>query len=295
MKTVGFSGLGVMGLPISLHMVTKTKTLMYGYDVVPERNALFRNGGGIPVTDSCELYKNCDIIFLNLPTNAIAAAIMQECIDSCKKGAIIVDLGSTYPKIIQDMNAKAAKKGIGMIDSPVSGGEDGAIAGTLISLYGGEKDVFEQVWPFLSCAVKSATRMGPAGCGSIAKLANNMITGGNNVIAAEAFAFAVKAGIDPELLFGVIKIGLAGSNVLNMKMPRVLSRNFKPGARTAIHQKDLQNAVKYAEEMGVDVPIAKIVLEDMNELEVDGLINEDNSALVKLYEKRMGVEVRGKK
>ena len=293
MRKIGFIGLGVMGLPIAVNMMTKTKTTMYGFDTSGERTRAFAQAGGIVLPETRDICRDCDVLFLNLPTNAIVASTLDECLASCKGGAIVVDLGSTTPAIIREYAPRLAIKGIFLVDSPVSGGEEGAVGGTLAIMCGGDKAAFEEVKPLLQCAGSSVTYMGASGCGSIAKLANNMISGGNNIIAAEAFAFAVKAGLDPTVLMEAIKGGFAGSNVLNAKMTRVLARNFKPGARTAVHQKDIQNAMAFAKDMGVELPVTKIVRDYMAELEADGLINEDNSALAKIYEKRMGVEIKG--
>jgi 2-hydroxy-3-oxopropionate reductase len=157
---------------------------------------------------------------------------------------------------------------------------------------GGDKEIFDEVKPLLLTIGNSATYMGQAGCGSVAKLANNMIVGCNIGAVSESFAFAVKAGIDPEVLFNAIKGGFAGSEVMNAKIPKIISRNFEASARISVHQKDLKNAVNMAEELCVEIPMSKLVLDYMNEMEAQGKINEDHCAIAKIYEKNMGVEIK---
>ncbi|MDI6707063.1 MAG: NAD-binding protein, partial [Bacillota bacterium] len=194
--------------------------------------------------------------------------------------------------VIREMYKKASEVGIKLIDSPVSGGEAGAIAGTLVLMCGGDREVFEEVSPLLLCMGRAATYMGQSGCGSIAKLANNMIVGCNIAAVAESFAFATKAGLDPQVLFEAIKDGFAGSAVLYSKAPKIITRDFSASARIAVHQKDLKNAMRLAEELGVEIPMSKMVLGYMNEMDAEGKANEDHCAIAKIFEKNMGVEIK---
>ena len=292
MKKIGFLGMGIMGLPMAINLVKKTKQSVIGFDVLEEKMNMFKENGGTPVNTAEELYSNCDIILLSLPTNDLVKLSIQGIIDKGKQGAIIVDLSSTAPNVIREMYPKAKESGVKLLDSPVSGGEAGAIAGTLVIMCGGDKEIFDEVKPLLLTIGNSATYMGQAGCGSVAKLANNMIVGCNIGAVSESFAFAVKAGIDPEVLFNAIKGGFAGSEVMNAKIPKIISRNFEASARISVHQKDLKNAVNMAEELCVEIPMSKLVLDYMNEMEAQGKINEDHCAIAKIYEKNMGVEIK---
>ena len=241
-----------------------------------------------------EIYSKCDIIFLSLPTNDLVKLSIQGIIDKGKKGTIIVDLSSTAPNVIREIYPKAKENHVRLLDSPVSGGEAGAILGTLVIMSGGDREIFDEVKPLLLTFGSSATYMGATGCGSVAKLANNMIVACNIGVVSEGFAFAVKAGIDPEVLFNAIKGGFAGSEVMNAKIPKIISRNFEASARIAVHQKDLKNAVHMANELGIEIPMSKLVLDYMNEMEAQGEINEDHCAIVKIYERNMGVEIKSK-
>lgn len=292
MGNIGFIGLGIMGLPMAINLVKKSGKKVIGFDVFAEKLNLFKDNGGIASNNIEEINSNCEIIFLCLPTNELVESSIQGIIDSGNKETIIVDLSSTAPYVIKKMYVKAKEHRVRLLDSPVSGGETGAIAGTLVLMCGGDEEVFNKVKPLLLCLGSSAAYMGPTGCGSITKLANNMIVGCNIGAVAEAFAFAVKAGIDPETLFYAIKDGFAGSAVMNIKAPKIISRNFEASARIAVHQKDLQNAMKQADELGVEIPMSKMILDLMNQMEADGKVNEDHCAIARIYEKNMAVEIK---
>ena len=291
-KKIGYIGLGNMGLIMSCNIVKKSGQPVYGFDISAERRQMFKDGGGIPVEDAQYLLDNCGIIFINLNTNDLVRDTLQMLIDRGKPGTIVVDNSSTFPGIIRTMYAKGREKDIRIMDAPVSGGMALAAAGTLVIMCGGDKDVFDKVAPLLQCSAAKVTYMGGSGNGSITKLANNLISAGAWASAAEGFAFAVRAGLDASTLYAAIKDGYAGSAMMNVKIPRVLARNFEPNARLATHQKDLRNAVEFAAEIGVELPITDMVLGYMDELEGDGLINEDNSNLAKVYEKRMNVVIK---
>lgn len=292
MKKMGFIGMGIMGLPMAINLVKKGNLDVMGFDVAESRRNLFEENGG-KSTDNTELITQCcDVIFLCLPTNELVKSNIQQIIDSGKKGTVIIDLSSTAPSVIREMYPKCKEAGVSLLDSPVSGGEAGAIAGTLAIMCGGDKEVFDEVETMLHYIGKAVTYMGSSGCGAVAKLANNMIVGCNIGAVGEALAFAVKAGLDPTTLYNAIKDGFAGSAVLDSKAPKIISRNFEASARIAVHQKDLKNAVKLADELNIEIPLSKMILDYMNEMEEDGKVNEDHCAIAKIYEKRMGVEIK---
>ena len=186
----------------------------------------------------------------------------------------------------------AVEKGFYLLDSPVSGGETGANGGTLVIMCGGEKEVFDEVRPYLLMMGKTATYMGPSGCGSTAKVANNMMVGIHLCAMGEAFAFAKKAGLDPQTLFDAIKGGFAQSAVMDGKVPKLLSRDFSASARIAVHLKDINNAMDVAAHLGVELPMTEIVKEQMDWMDARGMIDEDQCALAKYYEDAMGVEIK---
>lgn len=292
MRKIGFIGMGIMGLPMVINLVKKGNLKVTGFDVVEEKRRLFEENGGTSTDNTEVIIKDCDVIFLCLPTNDLVKTTIQHVINSGVKGTIVVDLSSTAPNVIREMFPKCKEASIELLDCPVSGGEAGAIEGTLAIMCGGEKEVFHKVEPFLQYIGKTVTYMGSTGCGAVAKLANNMIVACNIGAVGEALAFAVKAGLDPEILFNAIKDGFAGSAVLNSKAPKIIERNFEASARIAVHQKDLKNALSLAQQLNVEIPMSKMILDYMNEMEKDGKVNEDHCAIAKIYEKRMNVEIK---
>lgn len=292
MKTIGYLGLGVMGYGMTSNLIHKSKNTIYGYDPVEAARKRFADNGGRVAADAHELYRVCDIICMCLPTNALVKATISEIMEKARPGTIIVDMGSTSPYIIKALYAMACEKGFHLLDSPVSGGETGANDGTLAIMTGGEKEVFDEVKPYLKMMGKTVTYMGPSGCGSTAKLANNMMVGIHLVAMSEAFAFAKKAGLDPQTLFDAIKDGFAQSAVMDLKVPKILSRDFSASARIAVHLKDINNAMEMADHLGADLPMTKIVKEQMDYMRNHDMIDEDQCALVKYYEDAMNVKVK---
>lgn len=292
MKKIGFIGMGIMGLPMAKNLMNKSGYEVTGFDVFETARNRFEEEGGKTVAEAKELYLNSDVIFLCLPKNELVDSTVREIITVAKPGTIIVDLSSTAPNVIRTLFPLVKEAGMELLDSPVSGGEKGAIEGTLVLMCGGEKATFDKVGDLLHCVGEKATYMGNSGCGCVAKLANNMIVGCNLVSVGEAYAFASKAGLDPAVLYEAIKDGFAQSKVMDMKVPKILERDFTASARIAVHQKDMKNAMNLAGEMGVEIPMSAIVLDHMNQMEQMGLINEDQCALVKIFERDMNTEVR---
>lgn len=144
---VGFLGMGVMGLPMAKNLVKKAGCEILGFDVVEKQREAFAAAGGTAVSDAEEIYKTCDVIMQILPTHAIIRDSVEKAIRFGKPGRIIVDLSSTAPDIIQEMYQDAKKAGMFLLDSPISGGNPMAIAGTLAIMTGGDKEAFEQVKP----------------------------------------------------------------------------------------------------------------------------------------------------
>ena len=290
MKKIGFLGLGVMGLPMAKNVAEKSGCPVMGYDVVQKQKDALREAGGIPVDDPVEIYKNCDIIMQMLPTHPIIINSIEQAIRYGKPGNIIIDLDSTAPDILLELYPKVEAAGMHLLDSPVSGGNPMAIAGTLAIMTGGDKAIFEEVKPLLECMGHPVYTGGPAS-GSVTKLANNMIAGAYLVAMAEGYAFAAKAGIDLQTTFDATRCGFAGGPLYDNKIPKLIKRDYEPGARIAVHRKDIINAKHYAHKLGVDLPMTDVVLHVMDWMGDNGHIDEDQIAMVKYYEDKMDVTV----
>jgi 2-hydroxy-3-oxopropionate reductase len=201
-------------------------------------------------------------------------------------------MSSINPTVAQKVGAACAAQGIGFLDAPVSGGEPKAIDGTLAIMVGGEAGVFEKVKPILEKMGSSVLLTGPVGAGNVTKLANQIMVACNIAAMGEALVLATRAGLDPEVVFNAVKGGLAGSTVLNAKAPMVIGRNFKPGFRIRLHQKDLRNALLAGDSMKVPLPLTSLVQQMLITLMNEGKGDLDHSAIVNYIEQGAGVDVK---
>ena len=288
-KTIGFIGLGVMGLPMAKNLVAKSGCTVMGYDVVQKQRDAFQNAGGIPADDPAVICRNCAVVMLSLPTHAAIQSTVELAIREGTSGSIIVDTSSAAPDLMQSLNKQAMAAGIYLLDSPVSGGDGMAIDGTLAIMTGGDRQAFDKVADLLRC-MGQPTYMGSSGAGSIAKLANNMICGATMAAIAEAYSLAAKAGIDLTSVFEATRCGFAGGPIYESKVPKLIARDYTPGARIAVHRKDLLNAKYFAHGLRVDLPVTNVVLGIMDWMNDNGHINEDQIAMVKYFEDKMGVQ-----
>ena len=241
---IGFLGMGVMGLPMAKNLLKKSGCEILGYDVMEKQREGFIAAGGT-VAEPEEIYQTCDVIMQILPTHAIIRDSVEKAVKFGKPGRIIVDLSSTAPDIIQELYKLAKDAGMYLLDSPISGGNPMAIAGTLAIMTGGDKEAFEEVKPLLECMGTPVYVGGPAS-GSVTKLVNNMVAGAYLVAMAEGYAFAAKAGIDLQTTFEATRGGFAGGPLYDNKIPKLIHRDYEPGARVAVHRKDILNAKHYA-------------------------------------------------
>jgi 2-hydroxy-3-oxopropionate reductase len=201
-------------------------------------------------------------------------------------------MSSISPLVAQKVGAACAAKGVEFLDAPVSGGEPKAIDGTLAIMAGGRQEVFDRVLPLFQSMGSSAILTGPIGAGNVTKLANQMMVAINIAAMGEALVLATRAGLDPEVVFNAVKGGLAGSAVLNAKAPMVISRNFKPGFRIRLHQKDLRNALAAAESLKVSLPFTSMAQQVLMALMNAGRGDLDHSAIATFVEDMAKTEVR---
>lgn len=290
MKTIGFIGMGVMGLPMAINVATKAEYPVRGFDIVKTQRDAFRAAGGIAVNDPKEIYENCCVILQMLPTHTTIRNSIEQAVRFGKKGTVIVDLSSAAPDMVLELHGEAEKAGMYLLDSPVSGGNPMAVAGTLAMMVGGERAAFDMVEPILRC-MGVPIYTGGSASGSITKLVNNMIGGALLVAYAEGYAFAAKAGIDLQTTFEATRSGFLGGPCYENKIPKIIRRDYEPGARIAVHRKDILNAKHYAHKLDIDLPLTDVVLQVMDWMNDNGHIDEDQSALVKYYEDKMNVKV----
>jgi len=294
MKIIGFIGLGVMGKPMAKNLLKAGSPLIV-YDVRSEPVRELTAAGAQAGTSSKDVAARSDVIITMLPNSPeVKEAVFGSngVAEGIRSGSIFVDMSSIAPLASQEISARLAEKGVRMLDAPVSGGEPKAIDGTLAIMVGGPQSTFEGVKDLLSVMGASVTRVGEIGSGNITKLANQIIVALNIAAMSEALVLVRKAGVDPEKVFQAIRGGLAGSAVLEAKVPKVLAGNFQPGFRIELHIKDLTNALNTAHELGVPIPLSSQVMEIMQALKVDGKGPDDHCSIIQFYEKLARVEVR---
>lgn len=294
MKKIGFIGLGIMGKPMARNLIKAGYPLII-YDIRPEPVKELVSAGAEEGKSSADVASQSEVVITMLPNSPHVKEVVlgkDGVLEGAGKELILLDMSSIAPLVSIEVSKKAAEKGVKMLDAPVSGGEPKAIDGTLAIMVGGPESVFNDVKDILNVMGASLTLVGEIGSGNTAKLANQIIVALNIAAMSEAMVLATKAGVDPEKVYRAIRDGLAGSTVLDAKMPLVLQGNFNPGFRIELHIKDLSNALETAHELDVPVPLSSQVLEYMHALKVDGHGRDDHSGLIQFYEKLAKIEVR---
>lgn len=292
---VGFIGLGIMGKPMVRNLLKAGHEVVV-FDVMKENVEEAAAAGAVPAQSSKAVAQQCKTIITMLPNSPhVKAAVMGEngVLEGAQEGSILIDMSSIAPLASQEISRACAGKGVKMIDAPVSGGEPKAIDGTMSIMVGGEKEVFDQVYDLLMVMGGSAVHCGDIGAGNTTKLANQVIVALNIAAVSEAFMLSTKAGVDPMKVFDAIKGGLAGSTVMNAKVPMITAGNFNPGFKIDLHIKDLNNALETGHGVGAPLPMTALAMEMLQTLRADGCGQEDHSAIAKYYEKITGVEIRG--
>ena len=290
---LGFIGLGIMGKPMSKNLLKAGHELLV-YDIVPEFVADMVAAGATAAGSIAEVAEKCDLIITMLPNSPhVRTVVLGEggVLSAAKPGTVIVDMSSIAPLESQAICKACAEKGVKMIDAPVSGGEPKAIDGTLSIMVGGDKAIFDQVYDLFMVMGASAVHCGEIGAGNTTKLANQVIVALNIAAVSEAFLLAKKAGVDPSLVFDAIKGGLAGSTVMNAKVPKILGRDFSPGFKIDLHIKDLNNALDTGHAVGSPLPLTSLAMEMLQTLRADGFGGDDHSAIARYYEKVSGSQI----
>jgi 2-hydroxy-3-oxopropionate reductase len=262
---IGFIGLGIMGKP----MVTKAAL-----------------GAGTAATPR-EIAEQVELVITMLPNSPQVTDVAlgtDGLIEAARTGLIFVDMSSIAPLTAREIHDALAAKGVAMLDAPVSGGEPKAIDGTLSVMVGGDLEVFDQVAGVLNAVAASVVHVGPIGGGNTAMLANQVVVALNIAAVAAALVLAQKAGVDSAIVVDAIRGGLAGSALLDAKVPMMLAHDFKPGLRISLHIKDLVNALDTSHEVGAPLPLTASVLEIFTALKADGHEGDDHSGLVQFYE-----------
>jgi 2-hydroxy-3-oxopropionate reductase len=294
MATVGFVGLGIMGRPMLRNLLKAGHTVV-AYGRTPSKLDSAVADGAQRGSSNADVGARSEIVITMLPDGPEVEEVVlgaSGILTGAKLGCLIIDMSSISPLVSQKIAAACAAKGVDFMDAPVSGGEPKAVDGTLAIMAGGKPEVFAKAEPILKCLGSSVTLTGPVGAGNTTKLANQIMVACNIAAMGEALTLATRCGLNPEVVVNAVKAGLAGSAVLNAKGPMLIARNFKPGFRISLHQKDLRNALQTAEANHVFLPLTAEVQQMLSSLIANGKGDLDHSAIATFVETASHVEVK---
>lgn len=289
----GFIGLGIMGRPMAKNLLKAGVELLVS-DLNPEAVQDVVSAGAEEASYA-EIGRQCGVVILMVPNGTISQSILFDeggVASTIESGTVVCDMSSVTPVESRYCYETLKEKGVGFLDAPVSGGEPGAVAGTLAIMVGGDQKDYDVMKPYFDILGASALLTGGPGSGSVTKLANQVIVNNTIAIVSEAFVLAVKAGANPEKVYEAIRGGLAGSAVLDAKMPMILERNFRPGGPIRINHKDIKNVISTAHEIDVPVPYTAQLYEILQTLKVHGHMEDDHCGIVQYFEKLADVEVK---
>ena len=293
-EQIGFVGLGIMGKPMARNLMAAGYALTV-YDIIGEPVEELATEGATAASSPAQAAAASRRTITMLPDSADSErAILGPAgvLEGAAPGSAIIDMSSIAPSMSQKIGAACTDKGVAFLDAPVSGGEPGAIAGTLAIMVGGDPAVFDDCKPLLDIMGGNVVLTGDVGAGNITKLANQIIVAANIEALSEALVLSQKAGVDPERVFNAIRGGLAGSAVMEAKAPMMLDRNFRAGFRIRLHQKDLRNVLQTAGELNVPLPVTALVQQMLASLVNDGEQEADHAAILRFIEKLAGVAVQ---
>jgi 2-hydroxy-3-oxopropionate reductase len=285
-RSIGFIGLGVMGLPMAQNL------LRGGCDLVVHTRSRSRatpveEAGARWVDSPAAVAAATDVIVTMLPDSSDVETVVAGpagVLEGARSGSTWIDMSSIAPLTTRRLAAEAASRGVGALDAPVSGGEAGAKQATLTIMVGGDAEVFARAEPVLRQLGTSVTLVGDVGAGQVAKTCNQLIVGGTIALVAEALVLAAKADVDPARVREALLGGFAQSRVLEVHGERMLRAEYDPGFRIALHQKDLSIALDLARSVGAAAPLAASVSQLMNARAALGGADRDHSSLATVYE-----------
>jgi 2-hydroxy-3-oxopropionate reductase len=290
-QAIGFIGLGIMGRPMARNLLKAGHALVvHSRSRGPVEEIV--KAGATAAASPRDVAAQCDVLITMLPNSPEVEQVALGpggIIEGARRGLIFADMSTISPIVSRKIGAALEPKGVAMLDAPVSGGEKGAIDGTLSIMVGGDKAVFERVLPIFQAMGKTITLLGPLGFGGFTKLANQIIVAVNLTALAEALTLGKKAGLDRELLLTALAGGLAGSKCLDQKRSNYVSNTYNPGFKIDLHYKDLGLIMESARALGVPLPATAVVQELFSALRVKGRGGLDHSGVITLLEDLAGL------
>jgi 2-hydroxy-3-oxopropionate reductase len=291
-SAVAVIGLGIMGSPMAVNLAKA------GFDVVGYSRSGTRTGplieaGGAAAGSAAEAVAGADVVLTMLPDSPDVAGVLggpDGLIASVPARTLIIDCSTIRPDVSVALADQAAKRGLDILDAPVSGGEPGAIEGTLSIMVGGSAEAFDRARPVLNAVGKTVVHVGPSGSGQTVKAANQLVVAGTLELIAEAIVFLEAHGVELGAALEVLGGGLAGSTLLARKGASMAARRFEPGFRVELHDKDLRILVAAASASGAVIPVGGLVAQLMAAVKARGRGGLDHSALLTLVDELSGRE-----
>ncbi|MEO3802566.1 NAD(P)-dependent oxidoreductase [Nonomuraea sp. B1E8] len=284
---IGFIGLGIMGSPMAANLV-KAGHAVTGYDISAERVEQLAGLGGKGATGVVDAVAGADVVITMLPDSPQVEEVAPRVVEYAKPNLLYIDMSTIKPETSRRVARQAAAAGVRALDAPVSGGERGAIDGTLSIMVGGDAEDVAAAGPVLGSLGTTVVHVGPAGAGQTVKAANQLVVGGVYGLVSEAIVLLEASGVDPAAGLDVLAAGLAGSRILELKRHTMVKREFAPGFRIDLHHKDMGIAVAAAREAGVSLPLTGQVAQLMAAARAQGHGSLDHSALLKVIERLNG-------
>jgi 2-hydroxy-3-oxopropionate reductase len=284
---VGYIGLGIMGKPMAKNILKGGFSLVV-YNRSQAAVEELVHAGALRASSPQEVAEQVDVIFTNLPDSPdVEKVVLQEhgILAGAHTGLIYVDNSTIKPMVARQLAALLAEKGVMSLDAPVSGGEIGAINGTLSIMVGGPQAALERVRPILNTIGKTITHVGESGAGQIAKAANQIMVAAQMVAMAELLIFAQQAGADPQKVIQAIQKGAAQCWTLDNKPQRLFDGNRTPGFKAGLQAKDLNIIMESSREFGVPLPLTAITTQLYQAMLQNGMQDLDNSAVIGIIER----------
>lgn len=295
MKKVGFIGLGIMGRPMAKNLIKAGyKLIVYNRSKSPV-NELVASGAEAALSPKDAAEKADTVITIVTDSSDVEQVILgpNGIIEGAKKELTVIDMSTISPRVTGEIASKLKEMGVNMLDAPVSGGDKGATEGTLSIMVGGDETVFKEHLPIFESLGKNITYMGPTGSGQITKLCNQVVGSLHLLAMSEGLALGAKAGLNLEKMLKAIGSGAAGSWMISNLAPKVLKRDFEPGFKVKLNQKDLRLALELAGELKLSLPGTSLVHQLYRAIEAAGLGDKGTQSLVISLEKLSGVQVSG--
>ena len=294
-ESVGFIGLGLMGLPMARNLLAAGYELTVHNRSSQKAEALARETGATAADSPATVAGANDITITMLPGPPEVREISLEALAAASPGTLLIDMSTSSPELARELHERSRERGIGLLDAPVSGGDTGAIEGTLSIMVGGETTDFERARPLFEAMGTTLTHVGPAGAGQVTKAANQVVVALVIEAVSEALVLAERGGVAPEKILDVLGGGSAANKVIEVKREKFLSREYEPGGRAEFHRKDLGIALATARASGVALPATALVDQLFGALVSKGRAGWDHSALLSLVEELSGEEPRSAK